>query len=44
MITNNKISLIKKNARITYTNIKTVTKFKPSGKVYNRQKSKKIFN
>ena len=44
MITKDKISLIKKNARITYTNIKTITKVKPSAKMYNRQKSKKIFN
>jgi hypothetical protein len=38
-----KISLIKKNARINYVTIKTTTKIKPSGKVYNRQKFKKNF-
>ena len=44
MIAKDKISLIKKNARINYSNIKTITKVKPSAKAYNRQKSKKIFD
>jgi hypothetical protein len=44
MINKAKISLIKKNARINYVTIKTTTKIKPSGKVYNRQKFKKTFD